>query len=261
MARPLADELLRRSGRATTSSASSPLGSGGAILSAGGQGAVHSRRCPDLIIIDAFGASETGANGRRGRCLRRRPARGSPSNDSTAVLDEDLEPVEPGSGVSGHAGPHRPHPARLLQGRGEDGRAPSSDADGERWVIPGDFATVEADGTITLLGRGSVMHQLRRREDLPRGGRGRAQEPPRRLRRHRRRRARRALGPAGRRRRRPAPGHDARASRSWPTTPARKIAGYKVPRELHLVEAVTRSPSGKADYRWAKSVATGEISG
>ena len=37
-----------------------------------------------------------------------------------------------------------------------------------------------------------------------------------------------------------------------------KIAGYKVPRELHLVEAVTRSPSGKADYRWAKSVATGE---
>jgi 3-oxocholest-4-en-26-oate---CoA ligase len=37
-----------------------------------------------------------------------------------------------------------------------------------------------------------------------------------------------------------------------------KIAGYKVPRELHLVEAVTRSPSGKADYRWAKAVATGE---
>ncbi|MCB1014980.1 MAG: acyl-CoA synthetase, partial [Acidimicrobiales bacterium] len=34
-----------------------------------------------------------------------------------------------------------------------------------------------------------------------------------------------------------------------------KIAGYKVPRELHLVEAVTRSPSGKADYRWAKQAA------
>ena len=36
-----------------------------------------------------------------------------------------------------------------------------------------------------------------------------------------------------------------------------KIAGYKVPRELHLVEEVERSPSGKPDYRWAKRIATG----
>jgi acyl-CoA synthetase (AMP-forming)/AMP-acid ligase II len=36
------------------------------------------------------------------------------------------------------------------------------------------------------------------------------------------------------------------------------IAGYKVPRELHLVERMQRSPSGKADYPWAKRVAVGE---
>jgi acyl-CoA synthetase (AMP-forming)/AMP-acid ligase II len=35
-----------------------------------------------------------------------------------------------------------------------------------------------------------------------------------------------------------------------------KVAGYKVPRELHLVPAIQRSPSGKPDYRWAKAVAT-----
>jgi acyl-CoA synthetase (AMP-forming)/AMP-acid ligase II len=35
-----------------------------------------------------------------------------------------------------------------------------------------------------------------------------------------------------------------------------KIAGYKVPKEVHLVDEVVRSPSGKADYRWAKSTAT-----
>jgi len=35
-----------------------------------------------------------------------------------------------------------------------------------------------------------------------------------------------------------------------------KIAGYKVPRQLHLVDEVVRSPSGKPDYRWAASVAT-----
>jgi acyl-CoA synthetase (AMP-forming)/AMP-acid ligase II len=31
-----------------------------------------------------------------------------------------------------------------------------------------------------------------------------------------------------------------------------KIAGYKVPRELKVVDAIQRTPSGKADHRWAK---------
>ena len=35
------------------------------------------------------------------------------------------------------------------------------------------------------------------------------------------------------------------------------VAGYKVPRELHLVAAIERSPSGKPDYPWAKKVAMG----
>ena len=78
------------------------------------------------------------------------------------------------------------------------------------------------------------------------------------LRRHRRRRARRALGRARRRgRRRPRAGQHADARRACRRTAARKIAGYKVPRELHLVEQIERSPSGKPDYRWAKTVATG----
>jgi len=40
-----------------------------------------------------------------------------------------------------------------------------------------------------------------------------------------------------------------------------KIAAYKAPKEVCLVDEMVRSPSGKADYRWAKSVAleaTGE---
>ena len=36
------------------------------------------------------------------------------------------------------------------------------------------------------------------------------------------------------------------------------IAGYKVPKEVHLVDEIVRSPSGKADYRWAKAQALGE---
>ena len=34
-----------------------------------------------------------------------------------------------------------------------------------------------------------------------------------------------------------------------------RLAGYKVPRRLHLVEAVQRQPSGKPDYPWALAVA------
>jgi acyl-CoA synthetase (AMP-forming)/AMP-acid ligase II len=33
------------------------------------------------------------------------------------------------------------------------------------------------------------------------------------------------------------------------------IAGYKVPRELHIVEQIMRQPTGKPDYRWAKTFA------
>ena len=34
-----------------------------------------------------------------------------------------------------------------------------------------------------------------------------------------------------------------------------RLAGYKVPRQLDLVDEIVRQPSGKPDYRWAKSVA------
>ena len=41
-------------------------------------------------------------------------------------------------------------------------------------------------------------------------------------------------------------------------TGRKHIAGYKLPREIHLVEKIERSPSGKPDYRWATRIATGE---
>ena len=39
---------------------------------------------------------------------------------------------------------------------------------------------------------------------------------------------------------------------------AKEIAGFKVPREVHFVSAVTRAPSGKPDYRWAADTAAGD---
>jgi len=34
------------------------------------------------------------------------------------------------------------------------------------------------------------------------------------------------------------------------------IAGYKIPRQLTVVDTIERSPAGKPDYRWAQKVAT-----
>ena len=35
------------------------------------------------------------------------------------------------------------------------------------------------------------------------------------------------------------------------------LAGYKIPRELVLVDTVERTPAGKADYSWARKIALG----
>jgi acyl-CoA synthetase (AMP-forming)/AMP-acid ligase II len=80
--------------------------------------------------------------------------RGFGLSASARVLDEQGRDVVPGSGVAGKL---------AIKGRGPLGyyRPGPHDAetfatiDGERWVIPGDFAVIEADGSVRFLGRGS----------------------------------------------------------------------------------------------------------
>ena len=96
-------------------------------------------------------------------------------------------------------------------------------------------------------------HQLGRREDLRRGGRAGHRRPPRGARRRGRRPAERAVGPGGRgagravrRGRRPPP------TTSSPTPPSTSPA-TSCPKDVLFLDAIQRSPSGKADYRWAKA--------
>ena len=39
-----------------------------------------------------------------------------------------------------------------------------------------------------------------------------------------------------------------------------KIAGYKLPKHVVMVDAVQRAPNGKADYQWAKQIAIDTLS-
>ena len=49
------------------------------------------------------------------------------------------------------------------------------------------------------------------------------------------------------------PGHTA-SDVDLVATEAERIAGYKLPKELVRVDRVMRSPSGKPDYAWARSL-------
>jgi fatty-acyl-CoA synthase len=108
---------------------------------------------PQAVIIDLIAASE----GTMGMSISTadapaptgqfRPSRG------VMVLTEDGHPVEPGSGQAGLVA--LPGGAEGYYKDEAKTAATFRVLDGQRYTIPGDYATVEADGTLVLLGRGS----------------------------------------------------------------------------------------------------------
>ena len=114
------------------------------------------RHLPGVTIIDALGSSEgimTRSEAKTDDDVK--PARFA-VNERVAVLDEDTgEPVAPGSGQVGLVGVTGPIPMGYW-GDDEKSRATFREYGGKRWSIPGDYATVEDDGSITLLGRGNA---------------------------------------------------------------------------------------------------------
>jgi fatty-acyl-CoA synthase len=75
--------------------------------------------------------------------------------DNARVIDEDGKDVEPGSGVIGRVAVKGITPVGYYKDP-EKSAATFLEIDGHRYSVPGDYATVEADGTLKLLGRGSV---------------------------------------------------------------------------------------------------------
>lgn len=113
---------------------------------------------PHVAMVNSFGASETGGQGSQVRFA------GSPSSeevgllrftpdDSTVVLDENHEPVPPGSDRVGTVAQRGAVPLGYF---GDPERSASifPVIDGVRYSIPGDLAKVRADGDIVVLGRG-----------------------------------------------------------------------------------------------------------
>jgi acyl-CoA synthetase (AMP-forming)/AMP-acid ligase II len=218
---------------------------------------------PNLMIIDAIGSSETGSNGMR------MVAKGDTQNKGggptvqaardAVVLDEDLNEIEPGSGKQGRLARRGNVPVAYYKDEQKSAETFVVGANGSRYALAGDMAILEADGTITLLGRGSQCINSGGEKIFP-------EEVEAALKAHPAVFDAIVVGvPDERWGQRVAAVIQARGGAA-PTLEDLAahcrgyVAGYKVPRELHLVAEVVRSPSGKPDYPWATKVARGEIS-
>jgi acyl-CoA synthetase (AMP-forming)/AMP-acid ligase II len=217
---------------------------------------------PNLLIVDAIGSSETGANGMRmvGKGDTQNKG-GGPTVQAArdaVVLDEDLVEVAAGSGVPGRLARRGNVPIAYYKDPGKSAATFVTGADGTRYALAGDMALLEADGSITLLGRGSQCINSGGEKIFP-------EEVEAALKAHPSVFDAIVVGvPDDRWGQRVAADVQPREG----TAPTLEdldahcrghVAGYKVPRELHLVTEVQRSPSGKPDYPWAGKVARGEI--
>jgi acyl-CoA synthetase (AMP-forming)/AMP-acid ligase II len=144
MARPLVDALAHR----TAPPSLFALVSGGAILSPAIKQELNDR-APNVAVIDAFGASETGANGAVD--VTEKGPRFVMNEWTTVITEEgDVAPV-------GEVGllARRGHVPVGYYKDAEKTAATFTELHGVRWAIPGDRAVIEEDGKINVLGRGS----------------------------------------------------------------------------------------------------------
>jgi fatty-acyl-CoA synthase len=252
MGRPLA-EALAAPGASYDTSSVIVVGSGGAILSPAVKEQLRAQ-LPNAMVMDSFGASETGATG--SVFDTEGPAAGPrfTMGEFMTVLDAELRPVTPGSGVVGRLARCGHIPLGYYKDDEKTAAMFVTAADGTRWVVPGDFAVVEADGTITLLGRGSVCINSGGEKVYP-------EEVEAALKSHPDVFDAVVVGvPDDRYVERVAAIVQARPS-AEPTLDElqahcrARLAGYKLPRQLVLADAIPRTPVGKPDYRAAKSAA------
>ncbi|MFD4632420.1 acyl-CoA synthetase [Streptomyces sp. NPDC058284] len=253
MLRPLIDAL-RGPLRGTDLSSLFSVSSSGAIMSETVR-AQFQELVPDVLLLNNFGSSESGSNGRATDDSGPEKGFRLEVNEWTQVVDPaTYEPVPVGE------------PGRLAQ-RGHVPLGyyndPVKSAEtffqkgGERWVLLGDMATVDEDGIVTVLGRGSQCINTGGEKVYP-------EEVEQALKSHPDVYDALVAGVPDERwgsrvaaviqLRDGAPALDLTAVQSHCRE---RLAGYKIPRAVVFTDLIQRSPSGKADYRWAKTVAAG----
>lgn len=217
---------------------------------------------PELILLDSVGASEVGGNGVTFiKAGETEMTGGGPTfnpGPGTVVIDEEtMTLLKPGDEKIGKVARSGYIPLEYYKDPEKSAATFVTLADGVRYSMPGDFARYEADGNITLLGRGSVSINSGGEKIFPEEVEAAAKAHPAIF-------DCVAVGvPDEKWGSRVALVAMPRSTADKPdlatiqTHCRTRIAGYKIPRELHYVDDIPRSPAGKPSYAWAKSVALG----
>jgi len=255
-AKPILRELDANEGRWDLSSMFMIASSGVMFSEDSKQGLL--RHNPTMMIIDAFSSSEAVGMGQSVST-----AGGTSSTakfmlgENTKVITEDGRAVEPGSGEIGRVAVGGFQPIGYYKDP-EKTAATFITFEGRRYSCPGDWAHVEADGSLTLLGRGSVCINTGGEKVFP-------EEVEEALKTF-------------------AGVHDAVAvgvpdERFGETVAAvveaapgttldedalrdhvrQRLASFKVPRNIVLVDTIGRAPNGKVDYRRLREVARARL--
>jgi len=208
---------------------------------------------PHAVVTEAIGSTETGFAG-LGFVQAGAEQRGGPTvtpGPDVIVLDQDNRPVRPGEDGRLARGGHVPlgyykDPVKTA--------AMLVEVDGKRYAVPGDWARVEADGSVTLLGRGNTCVNSGGEKVFPEEVEGALKSHPDvfdalviglpdDL-----------LGQRVAALVQPRPGAEPDPAALQEHVRGH-IAGYKVPRSIWLTGTIRRTVSGKADYTWAREYA------
>jgi acyl-CoA synthetase (AMP-forming)/AMP-acid ligase II len=208
---------------------------------------------PNRMITDSIGSSETGFGG-LAVVAKGANHTGGPRvkiDAATQVLDEQGNPVQPGSGQVGFLARSGHIPVGYYKDEAKT-KATFKEFNGIRYSIPGDYARVEEDGTVTMLGRGSVSINSGGEKIYPEEVEGALKIHPEVF-------DALVVGvPDERWGQRVAAVVQCRGDKR-PTLDelrpvlTQEIAPYKLPRSVWFVDQIKRNPAGKPDYRWAKA--------
>ncbi|MBX7159934.1 MAG: acyl-CoA synthetase [Acidimicrobiia bacterium] len=259
MARPFADALEANAAAETPRDVSTliVISSAGALFSEPVKARLK-QYLPNCLLMDNYGSTETGfqGTGSGGETKSFGHGLAFEMNQRTTVLDADLQPVEPGSGVRGRV---------VLRGHVPIGyyndAAKTAETfvtiDGVRHSVTGDIAEVLADGTIKLYGRGSQV--------INSGGeKVFIEEVELALKAHEAVFDAVVVGLDDDRYGQRVVALVSMADGVAASAPAEAdlrehcrghIAGYKVPKEIYVVDEVFRGPNGKADYKLSRATA------
>jgi len=206
----------------------------------------------DATLVDVLGSTEASV----GTHVTTRGNIGETAsfgmNPTAKVFTEDGREVKPGSGESGMVAASGTIPIGYFKDDAKS-RATFRTIDGVRYSFPGDWAIVEADGKITLLGRGSNCINTAGEKVYPEEVEVTVKQHPdvidclvvgvkdadf----------GQRVTAVASLRK-----GHEADEAvlREFVRT---KLASYKVPKQVVIVDEVRRAPNGKPDYDWAREI-------